>query len=200
MSEFLTIKETAALLRVSPITIRRYIASGELAAERVGRGIRVRREAIEDFVTPVAPRAKHLPLYSENAASTHGVLSELTGESVASRAGTPTPSHMRTTVSGRTGKGQPSRRDYSTVLAALEAARRRLASMVAKACVAFTSAQASQVRKRVALSRPAESISRTKIPSRFGHLTAGRALFSFRTMSIWVGPSLRTTHSGSSLV
>jgi excisionase family DNA binding protein len=55
MDEFLTIKETAALLRVSPITIRRYIASGELAAERVGRGIRVRREAIEDFVTPIIP-------------------------------------------------------------------------------------------------------------------------------------------------
>jgi excisionase family DNA binding protein len=51
--EFLTIKETAKLLRVSPITIRRYIASGQLAAERVGRGIRVRREAIEEFVTPV---------------------------------------------------------------------------------------------------------------------------------------------------
>ena len=51
--EFLTVKETAQLLRVSPITVRRYIASGQLAAERVGRGIRVRREAIEEFVTPV---------------------------------------------------------------------------------------------------------------------------------------------------
>jgi excisionase family DNA binding protein len=116
MDEFLTIKETAALLRVSPITIRRYIASGELAAERVGRGIRVRREAIEDFVTPVAPTAKHLPLNSENAASTDGVLLEPTGESVESRAGTPTPSRMRTTTSGRKGKGQPSRRDKSNPL------------------------------------------------------------------------------------
>lgn len=53
--EFLTVKETAQLLRVSPITVRRYIASGQLAAERVGRGIRVRREAIEEFVTPVEP-------------------------------------------------------------------------------------------------------------------------------------------------
>jgi len=51
--EFLTVKETAQLLRVSPITVRRYIASGQLAAERVGRGIRVRREAIEEFVAPV---------------------------------------------------------------------------------------------------------------------------------------------------
>jgi excisionase family DNA binding protein len=51
--EYLTVKETARLLRVSPITIRRYIASGRLSAERVGRGIRLRREAIEAFVTPV---------------------------------------------------------------------------------------------------------------------------------------------------
>jgi excisionase family DNA binding protein len=51
--ELLTVKETANLLRVSPITIRRYIASGRLPAERVGRGIRVRRKAIEGFVTPV---------------------------------------------------------------------------------------------------------------------------------------------------
>lgn len=51
--EFLTVKETAQLLRVSPITVRRYIASGQLAADRVGRGIRIRREAIEEFVTPV---------------------------------------------------------------------------------------------------------------------------------------------------
>jgi excisionase family DNA binding protein len=53
--ELLTVKETARLLRVSPITIRRYIASGRLPAERVGRGIRVRRKAIEGFVTPIAP-------------------------------------------------------------------------------------------------------------------------------------------------
>jgi excisionase family DNA binding protein len=53
--EFLTVKETARLLRVSPITIRRYIASGRLPAERVGRGIRVRRKAVEDFVTPITP-------------------------------------------------------------------------------------------------------------------------------------------------
>lgn len=53
--DLLTVKETAQMLRVTPITVRRYIASGKLAAERVGRGIRVRREAIEEFVTPVEP-------------------------------------------------------------------------------------------------------------------------------------------------
>ena len=55
--EYLTVKETARLLRVSPITIRRYIASGRLPAERVGRGIRVRRETIKNFLTPVVSQS-----------------------------------------------------------------------------------------------------------------------------------------------
>ncbi|MGH2614435.1 MAG: helix-turn-helix domain-containing protein [Thermomicrobiales bacterium] len=58
--DLLTVKETARELRVSPITVRRYIASGKLRAERVGRGIRVRREAIEDFVTPVVAQQASL--------------------------------------------------------------------------------------------------------------------------------------------
>jgi hypothetical protein len=31
------------------------IASGRLAADQVGRGIRIRREAIEEFATPAGP-------------------------------------------------------------------------------------------------------------------------------------------------
>jgi excisionase family DNA binding protein len=53
--EFFTIRETAQLLKVSPITIRRYIDAGRLQAVRVGRSVRVRREAIEAFLTPVGP-------------------------------------------------------------------------------------------------------------------------------------------------
>ena len=51
--ELYTVEETARLLRVSPITIRRYIAAGELEAVRVGRGVRVHREAIDRFVRPL---------------------------------------------------------------------------------------------------------------------------------------------------
>jgi excisionase family DNA binding protein len=50
--ELYTVDETARLLRVSPITIRRYIAAGQLEAVRVGRGVRVHREAIDRFVKP----------------------------------------------------------------------------------------------------------------------------------------------------
>ena len=52
--ELLTVRESAELLRVTPITIRRYIAAGRLPAVRVGRGVRVRREAVEGLLEPVA--------------------------------------------------------------------------------------------------------------------------------------------------
>ena len=54
--ELLTVQETAQLLKVSPITVRRYIASGRLAAVKVGRAVRIRREAVEDLMEPVVPR------------------------------------------------------------------------------------------------------------------------------------------------
>jgi excisionase family DNA binding protein len=50
--ELLTVKETADMLRVSQVTVRRYIASGKLAAVRVGRNIRIRREDVEGMLTP----------------------------------------------------------------------------------------------------------------------------------------------------
>ena len=59
--ELLTIQETARMLRVAPITIRRYIADGRLPAVRVGRGVRLQKEAVDQFVTPVEskkPRRK----------------------------------------------------------------------------------------------------------------------------------------------
>jgi excisionase family DNA binding protein len=52
--ELLTVRETAQILKVAPITVRRYIASGRLAAVKIGRGVRIRREAIEGLLTPVA--------------------------------------------------------------------------------------------------------------------------------------------------
>lgn len=52
--ELLTVQETAERLRIAPVTVRRYIASGRLAAVRVGRGLRVRRDAVEGFIEPIA--------------------------------------------------------------------------------------------------------------------------------------------------
>lgn len=55
MVELLTVQEVARILRVTPITVRRHIADGTLRAVRVGRGVRVRGDAIDQFVTPVRP-------------------------------------------------------------------------------------------------------------------------------------------------
>ena len=51
--ELLTVAEVAAMLKVSAITVRRHIASGRLAAVRAGRRVRVLRESVEAFLTPV---------------------------------------------------------------------------------------------------------------------------------------------------
>jgi excisionase family DNA binding protein len=59
--DLLTVQEAARMLKVAPITIRRQIASGRLPAVRVGRGVRVRSEALHQVLTPVAQRAERRP-------------------------------------------------------------------------------------------------------------------------------------------
>lgn len=54
--ELLTVHETAQLLKVSPITVRRFIMDGRLPAVRVGKSVRVNREAIDALLAPVRPR------------------------------------------------------------------------------------------------------------------------------------------------
>jgi excisionase family DNA binding protein len=56
--EYLTVQEVALQLKVSPITIRRYIAQGRLAAVKVGRGVRIRKEAVDSLPEPVKPSGK----------------------------------------------------------------------------------------------------------------------------------------------
>lgn len=56
--ELLTVQETAQLLKVTPITVRRFIASGRLAAVRAGKGVRVNKESIEQLISPIEPTAE----------------------------------------------------------------------------------------------------------------------------------------------
>jgi excisionase family DNA binding protein len=56
--EYLTVQEAADQLRVAPITVRRYIAQGRLAAVRIGRGVRVEKEALERLPEPIHPGLK----------------------------------------------------------------------------------------------------------------------------------------------
>ncbi|MBI4311929.1 MAG: helix-turn-helix domain-containing protein [Chloroflexi bacterium] len=54
IGELLTISEAARALRVSAVTVRRHIAQGEIRAVRVGRQVRVSKEALAAFVKPLA--------------------------------------------------------------------------------------------------------------------------------------------------
>lgn len=56
--ELVTIPEAAAMLRVSSVTVRRFIAAGELPAVRVGRLVRVERREAEGLVKPYRPRLR----------------------------------------------------------------------------------------------------------------------------------------------
>lgn len=44
---FLTVDQVAALLQLHPMTVRRQIAAGRLAAVRIGRRVRIPKEAVE---------------------------------------------------------------------------------------------------------------------------------------------------------
>jgi excisionase family DNA binding protein len=82
--ELLTVREAAQLLKVNPITVRRFIAGGQLAAVRVGKGVRVHREALERLAVPVeatAPEAQ--PAKARGKALTHDdPLWELVGSAI----------------------------------------------------------------------------------------------------------------------
>ena len=49
-TQFLTVAEVAALMRVSKMTVYRLVHSGELPAVRVGRSFRVHAKAVHDLL------------------------------------------------------------------------------------------------------------------------------------------------------
>lgn len=49
--DMLTVEEVARELRVDAKTVRRWIARGELVAIDVGREYRIRRSALDDFIS-----------------------------------------------------------------------------------------------------------------------------------------------------
>ena len=62
MAELLSIQEVAQITGLHEITVRRYVRSGELEAVRIGRRIRVRREAVDRLMKPMHPGpARSLP-------------------------------------------------------------------------------------------------------------------------------------------
>lgn len=56
MSEYVTPKEAALVLKVDRQTIYRMVSDGRLKAERLGaRGLRIPREALSAVLRPVKP-------------------------------------------------------------------------------------------------------------------------------------------------
>ncbi len=49
MNNLLSVKQVAFILRVHPLTVRRYIISKKLKAIRVGGNIRIEENALQDF-------------------------------------------------------------------------------------------------------------------------------------------------------
>lgn len=54
-SALYTPKETAAILKISERTVRRWIAEGRLPARRYGRQLRIAEESLLAFGTPTEP-------------------------------------------------------------------------------------------------------------------------------------------------
>jgi excisionase family DNA binding protein len=49
--KFYSVKETADLLHLTPLTVRKYIQKGRLRALRIGRPYYIREEYLKEFIT-----------------------------------------------------------------------------------------------------------------------------------------------------
>jgi excisionase family DNA binding protein len=56
--ELLTVKETADMLRVSAVTVRRFIADGRLPAVKIGRAVRVDKAEAERVAKPIQAKSR----------------------------------------------------------------------------------------------------------------------------------------------
>jgi excisionase family DNA binding protein len=58
MDTYLNVNQIAFILKVHPLTVRRYIRDGALAAVRVGGSVRVRESDLQAFTQALAPAAR----------------------------------------------------------------------------------------------------------------------------------------------
>lgn len=68
MEEFYTVNQTAIILKVHPLTIRRHIKEGKLKAFRAGGSIRIALPDLRAFTQSFVPRTRSLkehPLSTE---------------------------------------------------------------------------------------------------------------------------------------
>ena len=60
MPEYMTVREVAQTYKINELTVRRHIRKGQLPAVKIGGRVRVRKEDLERFVTPVSVQQKRL--------------------------------------------------------------------------------------------------------------------------------------------
>jgi len=58
MDSYLNVNQIAFILKVHPLTVRRYIRDGSLAAVRVGGSVRVKESDLEAFTKALTPAEK----------------------------------------------------------------------------------------------------------------------------------------------
>src|SRR3972149_6510333 len=52
MSQLLTVRDVARLCRLHEMTVRRHISEGKIKAVRVGKGVRVTEEDLQEYIRP----------------------------------------------------------------------------------------------------------------------------------------------------
>ena len=64
VDELLTLKEAARFLKVHERTVRRWVTIGQLRAVRIGRTVRIRRDALQDLISreETLPAPSDIPL------------------------------------------------------------------------------------------------------------------------------------------
>jgi excisionase family DNA binding protein len=58
MDDLLTVKQVSILLKVHPLTVRRYINEGKLKAVKVGGNVRISQQDLRNFSEIYSPNAK----------------------------------------------------------------------------------------------------------------------------------------------
>ena len=65
MDNLLNVNQVAFILKVHPLTIRRYLKEGKLKAVRLGGNIRIKESQLQDFHKDFSPNAS-LPKITKN--------------------------------------------------------------------------------------------------------------------------------------
>lgn len=59
MDDFLTVNQVSIILKVHPLTIRRYISQGKLKAIKLGGNVRISQDNLKNFSQNYTPHLNH---------------------------------------------------------------------------------------------------------------------------------------------